>query len=67
MNWIYFDVNYNKPYYIHKFDDGNEKYNQYENVWYICGLWRGKVKLINIDKKTIIKSISKWKISSFSL
>ena len=47
---------------IYIFDDGNEKYQEYENQWEIVSRWEGKVKLKNIDGNTIIPSISNWKI-----
>ena len=52
----------NEPYEIFKFDDGNDRYKHYTNKWYIIGMWKGKVKLLNEDMKTEIFSISKWKI-----
>ena len=53
----------NEPYEIFKFDDGNDRYKHYTNKWYIIGMWKGKVKLLNEDMKTEIFSISKWKIN----
>jgi hypothetical protein len=47
---------------IYVFDDGNQIYEQYENIWSIIGHGAGKVKLLNIDKITIIESISRWKL-----
>tara|TARA_Y100000992_G_C21044828_1_gene386700 strand:- start:249 stop:449 length:201 start_codon:yes stop_codon:yes gene_type:complete len=47
---------------IYVFDDGNQIYEAYENIWSIIGHGRGKVKLLNIDKITIIESISRWKL-----
>lgn len=63
-DWSLFNPNYNQPIRITLFDDGNVSYKNYENRWFICGKWRGKVKLINIDNTTIINSISEWKIES---
>ena len=62
--WFIFNPNYNKPLRITIFDDGNNNYKDYINKWYCCGIWRGKLKLINIDKTTIINSISEWKTQS---
>ena len=59
-----FQPDYTKPVQITLFDDGNSNYKNYINQWFICGIWRGKVKLINIDKTTIINSISQWKTRS---
>ena len=47
---------------IYVFDDGNQRYEAYKNIWSIIGHGRGKVKLLNIDKITIIESISRWKL-----
>ena len=58
------NMNKNEPYYIFKFDDGIERYIDYENIWYIIGYWKGKVKLLNVDKVTEINSISRWKLIS---
>lgn len=49
-------------YAIFVFDDGNQRYEAYENVWSIIGYGRGKVKLLNIDDVTVIESISRWKL-----
>jgi hypothetical protein len=60
------DMTYSEKnnYHINQFDDGNEKYEQYENEWMIYGRWKGKVALINIYNRDIrIGSISKWKLN----
>lgn len=62
-DWLYFEPNYNKTIKINVFDDGNEKFKFFINKWTVCGKWKGKVKLINIDKITTINSISSWKIT----
>jgi len=50
-------------YYISVFDDGNEKFKQYKNLWHIYGNWCGKCALVNSDDSNIrIESISSWKI-----
>ena len=49
-------------YSITIFDDGNEKYEKYINVWHAYGTWRGKVALVNHSAPSVrIPSISKWK------
>ena len=54
-------------YFIRVFDDGNQKYKNLINEWLIYSiLGHGKVSLININCKDIIKSISAWKINSIS-
>ena len=48
--------------HLHIFDDGNEKYKQYENSWILFGTWKGKIALFNaFDDNVIIQSISEWK------
>ena len=45
--------------------DGNKKYEQYSNLWYIYGdgYYRQKVALVNKENQNIqIGSISSWKI-----
>jgi hypothetical protein len=55
--------NSNSLYKINIFDDGNEKYKQYQNIWEIYSVWKGKVSLINNKNNDIkITSISAWKI-----
>ncbi len=61
--WIFFTPNSLDIYKLIIYDDGNEKYEQYENMWLISGQWNGKVELINRTNSEIkINSISKWKI-----
>ena len=60
-NWIIFEPNYEKAVRVNVFDDGNTEYKNCINTWFVIGTWRGKVKLINIDKTTVINSISEWK------
>ena len=46
------------------FDDGNQKYKNYNNVWIVKDTSHngGKLKLINLQNKEIeINSISSWK------
>tara|TARA_B100001057_G_C22309393_1_gene741448 strand:+ start:288 stop:488 length:201 start_codon:yes stop_codon:yes gene_type:complete len=58
--WI--EVDDPNCYKIIVFDDGNQRYQKYENKWFITSKWVGKVRLINIDKQTEIRSISSWKL-----
>jgi len=60
-DFMIYPLDTNKPLRIFVFDDGNKEYEAYENIWYMIGTWKGKVKLLNIDMKTEINSISKWK------
>jgi len=48
--------------------DGNEKYKIYENRWQVIQemFGGGKYSLLNIDNKTIIPSISSWKLRKIS-
>jgi len=60
--WIYFKPNKDKVFEITTFDDGNDKYTEFTNKWYVIGKWKGKVSLMNaIDSKVKIQSISSWK------
>lgn len=62
--WIYFDPIMDFTYEINTFDDGNQKYKDNINKWYIFGQWRGKCALVNYENPLIkISSISNWKIS----
>jgi hypothetical protein len=50
-------------YYIHKFDDGNERFQYMVNEWMITSpVFRGKVSLLNVNGTDVISSISFWKI-----
>jgi hypothetical protein len=49
---------------IHTFDDGNQRYKEYDNKWKIIETMfnGGKLKLMNCDQNDIIIcSISAWK------
>ena len=47
---------------INVFDDGKERYEQYENEWILFGTWMGKIAIYNKNRSSIIlQSISKWK------
>lgn len=49
-------------YIIKVFDDGNEKYKIYHNLWEKYNSYLGKISLRNVkDPSVIIKSISQWK------
>ena len=51
---------------IHTFDDGNQKFRHYKNIWIIEDLMfnGGKTKLKNSDNhEIIIMSISSWKVN----
>jgi hypothetical protein len=50
---------------IHTFDDGNQRFKEFNNKWKILDTMfnGGKLKLINCDKDDIIIcSISAWKV-----
>ena len=51
-----------KKYKINVFDDGNEKYKEYSNEWYILYNENGKYMLKNIRYGIVINSISCWKV-----
>ena len=61
--WTYVIPNFETKCMIHNFDDGNEKYEMYDNNWIIFGIWKGKVAVFNNeDPSIILKSISRWKL-----
>jgi hypothetical protein len=63
MDWDYYEPKLEEEYCINTFDDGNEKYRGYVNVWHPYGEWRGKVALVNkFDTSIRIESISYWKL-----
>lgn len=65
MDWIYYEPRSSEEYSIRVFDDGNERYAGYANVWQKYGEWRGKVALVNkVDRSIKIESISEWKLDS---
>jgi hypothetical protein len=65
MDWIYYEPRSSERYSIRVFDDGNERYAGYVNVWHKYGEWRGKVALVNsVDRAVRIESISAWKLDS---
>ena len=49
-------------YELRVFDDGNDKFKVYENVWVQYDFYLGKISLQNVKNPKIqIKSISAWK------
>ena len=60
--WQVYEPDYSKPHSITIFDHENIHYKKLKNTWYICGNWKEKVRLINDDRKTIVQSISNWKV-----
>ena len=40
------------------FDDGNERFANHPNAWYIESTWRGKVALVNAERPGRLASIS---------
>ena len=63
-DWKYIVLNFECPIQINVFDDGNEKYKELDNIWYIFGECGGKVALCNaINPTTILRSISLWKVA----
>jgi hypothetical protein len=68
QDWTYVTPDFTNPVKIRIFDDGNTKYNQYENSWFIFGRWDGKVALFNeFDQNITIMSISEWKVYSTTI
>jgi hypothetical protein len=64
IGWHYFSPNYDELYTITKFDDGNERFQEYENEWLMFGSWRGKCALLNrLNSEIRIYSISNWKVT----
>ena len=60
--WTYVPPNESQVLMINVFDDGNERFEQYENEWILFGTWMGKIALYNKNQSSIIlQSISKWK------
>ena len=55
---------------ISVFDDGNQIYQKYENIWIVFGSFAngGKLRLVNVkDDKVKIYSISTWKVKLFKI
>ena len=68
MDWYYYEPRLGEEYSVRVFDDGNERYAGYVNVWQKYGEWRGKVALVNaVDRSIKIESISEWKLDSRGL
>ena len=65
MAWVYYEPLEGEEYSIRVFDDGNDRYAEYVNVWHKYGEWRGKVAIVNsVDRTVRIDSISAWKLDS---
>ena len=63
FQWNMYPPDKSTEYVINVFDDGNEKYEKYDNTWYKYGDWKGKVALINKSNYLVtIGSISSHKI-----
>ena len=63
MAWIYYEPRSGEEYSIRVFDDGNDRYAEYVNVWHKYGEWRDKVAIVNsVDMRVRIESISAWKL-----
>ena len=62
MEWIYFTEDLKKC-TISWFDDGNKKYEHFDNLWYIIATNnQGKYRLKNtLRPEVVINSISNWK------
>ena len=61
-NWEYLTPNENDTKQIKLFDDGNYKFEEYNNIWIIFGKWKEKIALYNkTNPQIIIRSISEWK------
>ena len=66
--WFYFEPDHTHSYTINTFDDGNERFRQYPNSWFLYGEWRGKIALVNaLNPKIRIESISEWKTLRLSV
>lgn len=60
--WIYFEPDQTTIYSINTFDDGNQRFQQYPNSWFLYGKWRGKIALVNSKHPSVrVESISEWK------
>ena len=64
-DFVYIPIT-NYVYELNTFDDGNQKYKRCENKYLKIGHYKKhpeKIALLNIDMKTVILSISDWKVS----
>ncbi len=55
---------------ISVFDDGNQIYQKYENIWVVFDSFAngGKLRLVNAkDDKVKLYSISTWKVKLFKI
>lgn len=48
---------------VRVFDDGNDEFKDLPNEYEVVDTMSGKVKLMNIATKTVIPSISEWKVA----
>ena len=55
-NWKYIVPNFECPVQIKVFDDGNEKYKQLDNIWYIYPLAGGIVGEVGGSVKFVVMS-----------
>ena len=60
--WKLYDADFKKPHAIILFDHGLDSYKEKENEWFICGESKGKIRILNKDRKTYINCISTWKV-----
>ena len=59
--WV--DVDDKRAYAVSVFDDGNERYARYANVWRVERTWKGKSAIRNVgDASVFLGSISTWKL-----
>jgi len=60
--WTFVPPNESQVLMLIVFDDGNERFEQYENEWILFGTWLGKIAIYNKNRPSIIlQSIRKWK------
>ena len=50
------------PLEIYIFDQETKQYDNNENIWFITQYGAGKVDIMNVDDKTKIHQISRWKL-----
>ena len=55
---------------INVFDDGNQIYKKYENIWIVFETFAcvGKIRLFNLKENDVkLYSISTWKVSFYKI
>tara|TARA_Y100000591_G_C21842551_1_gene706613 strand:+ start:1114 stop:1308 length:195 start_codon:yes stop_codon:yes gene_type:complete len=55
---------------INVFDDGNQIYEKYENIWIVFETFAGggKLRLFNLKEKDVkLYSISTWKVTLYKI